>query len=91
MLVAGITVLPVSLLLLASRLWQASCFCKFLMVPVAGLSAITDFTGVANGVVGVSTVSFEHAVAGGPAVNVLPAVEAFLLLVVSLLILMSLF
>jgi hypothetical protein len=61
------------------------------MVPVAGLSAITDFTGVANGVVGVSTVSFEHAVAGGPAVNVLPAVEAFLLLVVSLLILMSLF
>jgi hypothetical protein len=61
------------------------------MVPVAGLSAIANFTGVANGVVGVPTVPFEHAVAGGAAVTVLPAVEAFLLLVVSLLILMSLF
>jgi hypothetical protein len=46
--------------------------------PVAGLSAIADVPGVTNGVVGVSAVPFEHAVAGGPAVTVFPAVDGVL-------------
>jgi len=46
--------------------------------PVAGLSAIADVPGVTNGVVGVSAVPFEHAVAGGPAVTGFPAVEGVL-------------
>ncbi len=34
--------------------------------------------GVTNGVVGVSAVPFEHAVAGGPAVTGFPAVDSVL-------------
>jgi hypothetical protein len=37
--------------------------------PVAVLSAIADIPGVTNGVVGVSAVPFEHAVAGFPVVK----------------------
>ncbi len=46
------------------------------MFPVAGLSSTADIPGVTNGVVGVSAVPFEHAVAGGPAVADFPAVPA---------------
>jgi hypothetical protein len=41
-----------------------------------GLSAITDVPGIINGVVGFSSVPFEHAVAGGPPVTGFPAVDA---------------
>jgi hypothetical protein len=37
-----------------------------------------DVPGVTNGVVGVSAVPFEHAVAGRPAVNGFPAVDGIL-------------
>ncbi len=51
-----------SLLLLASRLWQAFLLLlasfKFLMVPVAGLSAIAYLPGVSNDAVGISAVPF---------------------------------
>ena len=46
--------------------------------PAAGLSAIADVPGVASGVVGVSAVPFEHAVAGSPTVTGFPAVEGVL-------------
>ncbi len=46
--------------------------------PVAGLSAIADVPGVTNGVIGVSAVLFEHAVAGSPAVTGFSAVEGVL-------------
>ena len=42
------------------------------------LSAIADVPCVTNGVVDVSTVPFEHAVAGGPAATGFPAVEGVL-------------
>ncbi len=45
------------------------------MFPVAGLLSIADVPGITSGVVGVSTVPFEHAVASGPAVTGFPAVE----------------
>ncbi len=68
-----------SLLLLASRLWQAFLLLlasfKFL-VPGAG-STIADVPGVINDVVGVSVIPFEHAVAKGPAVAGGPAVTGF--------------
>jgi hypothetical protein len=60
-------------------------FLKFMMVSCCWSP------GVTNGVVGVSAVPFEHAVAGGPAVTGFPAVDAFLLLLVSLLIMVFLF
>ena len=47
--------------------------------------AIADVPGVTNGVVSISAVPFEHAVAGGP------AVDGVLLLLASPLILVSLF
>ncbi len=47
---------------------------------VVGLSVITDVPGVTNGVVGVSALPFEHAVAGGPAVTGFPAVDGVLAL-----------
>ncbi len=87
-----------SLLKLTSRLWQAfllllasfqllrvSCFL------VAGLSAIANIPGETNCVVGVSAVTFEHAVVGGPAVTGFLLLMVFLLLLASLLILVSLF
>jgi hypothetical protein len=43
--------------------------------PVAGLSAIADVPVVTNGDVCIPVVPFKHAVAGGPAVTGLPAVE----------------
>ncbi len=46
--------------------------------PVAGLSAIADVPGVINGVVGVSVVPFEPAVAGGPCCYCLPASDGVL-------------
>jgi hypothetical protein len=74
--------LLVSLLLFASRLWQAFLLLlasvKFLIISVVCLSAIADVPGVTNGVVGVSAVPFEHAVPGGPAVTGFPAVEGVL-------------
>ena len=48
------------------------------MVPVAGLSAIAYLPGETNGVVGVSDVPFEDAVAGDPAVIGFSAVEGVL-------------
>jgi hypothetical protein len=42
------------------------------------LSAIADVPCVTNGVVDVSTVPFEHAVAGSPAVTGFPALEGVL-------------
>ena len=51
-----------------------------------------DIPDVTNGVVGVSAVPFEHAVASGPAVTGFPAVDSVLAVAIaSLLILMSLF
>ncbi len=55
------------------------------------VSAIADVPGVTNGVVGVSAVPFEHAVAGGPAIAGFLLLNVFLLLLASLLILVSLF
>ena len=40
--------------------------------------AIADVPGVTNGVVSISAVPFEHAVAGGPAVTGFPAVDSVL-------------
>jgi hypothetical protein len=45
--------------------------------PVAGLSAIADVPGVTNDVVGVSTVPFEHTVAGSPAVTAVTFVLSY--------------
>ena len=42
------------------------------------VSVIADVPGVTNGVVSVSAVPFEHAVAGDPAVTGFPAVEGVL-------------
>jgi membrane-bound ClpP family serine protease len=54
--------LLVSLLLFASRLWQAFLLLlasvRFLIISVVCLSAIADVSGVTNGVVGVSAVPF---------------------------------
>ncbi len=61
-----------------------------LRAPIAGLSFIDDTPGVNNGVVGVSAVPFEHAVAGRPAVTGFLLLAAFLLLLAPLLILVSL-
>jgi hypothetical protein len=47
-------------------------------LPVAGLSAIAGIPGVTNGVVGVSAVPFEHAVAGSRAVTGFPVVDGVL-------------
>ncbi len=62
-----------------------SCCCwrplSFWWFPVAGLSAIADVPGVTSGVVGISAVPFEHAVAGGHAVTGFPALEAVLAVV----------
>ncbi len=82
LLVAGATVVLVSLLLLAFRLWQAfllflSSF-KFLMVSCCWSLCYCWGSGVANGVVGVWAVPFEHVVAGGPAVTGFPAVDGVL-------------
>jgi hypothetical protein len=61
-LLLALLLLLVSLLLLASRLWQAFLLLlasfKFLMVPVAGLSAIAYLPGVSNDAVGISAVPF---------------------------------
>ena len=58
-----------------------SCCCwrplSFWWFPVAGLSAIADVPGVTSGVVGISAVPFEHAVAGGPSVAGVPVVTGF--------------
>ncbi len=68
-----------SLLLLASRLWILLYIAVAGVLSVsAGLFAIADVPGVNNGVIGVSAVPFEHAVAGGPAVTDFPAVEGVL-------------
>jgi hypothetical protein len=53
-------------------------------LPVASLSAITDVPGVTNGVVSVSAVPFEHAVAGDPAVTGFPAVDSVLAVAIGL-------
>ncbi len=62
------------------------CWCplSFWWFPVSSLSA--RVSGVINGVVGVSAVPFEHAVAGSPAVTGFPAVEGVLAVAFSLLI-----
>ncbi len=51
---------------------------KFRGFSVASLSAIADTPGVINGVVGVSAVPIEHAVAGGPAITGFPGVDCVL-------------
>jgi hypothetical protein len=63
-------------------------FFKFLMVPVAGLSA--GVPGVTNGVVCISAVPFKHDVAVLLLLDFL-LLRAFLLLLMFLLILVSLF
>ncbi len=67
-----------SLLLLASRKWQAFSLLLASLKFLAGLSDIADVPDVTNGVVGVSAVLFQHAVAGGPAVTGFSAVEGIL-------------
>ena len=47
----------------------------FLMVSCCWPLCYCDVPDVTNGVVGVSAVPFEHAVAGGPAVTGFPAVQ----------------
>ncbi len=54
------------------------CPFRSLWFPGAGLSAIADVPGVTIGVVDVSGIPFERAVAGGPAVIGFPAVERIL-------------
>jgi hypothetical protein len=51
---------------------------RVLKVPLVGLSAIAYVPGETNGVVGVSDVPFEDAVAGDPAVIGFSAVEGVL-------------
>ncbi len=67
-----------SLLLLASGLWKAFllllAFFKFLMVSCCWSLCYCVVPGVTDGVVDVSAVPFEHAVAGGPAVDDILAV-----------------
>ncbi len=82
------------LLLLAFLLWWAVMILSPLSswwFPAAGHSCIADFPGVTIGVVSVSAVPFEHAVAGGPAVTDFRLLNMFLLLLASLQILVSIF
>jgi hypothetical protein len=86
LLVAGVTVVAcVTDVCLHSDCDRHSCCCwhplSFWWFPVAGLSAIADVPGVTSGVVGISAVPFEHAVAGGLAVTGFPAVETVLAVV----------
>jgi hypothetical protein len=81
LLVAGATVVAcVTAVACISGSHSCCCWCPLSSwwFPVAGLSAIADVPGVANGVVGVPAVPFGHAVAGGPAVTSFPAVEGVL-------------
>ncbi len=84
-----------SLLILASRLWQAFLLLlasfQFLTGFLLLVSQLADIPGETNCVVGVSSVTLEHAVVGGPAVNGFLLLTVFLLLLASLLILVSLF
>jgi hypothetical protein len=79
---ALLLLLFVSLLLLASRNWQANSLLlasfNFLMVSSCWSLCYFDVPGVTNGVVGVFAVPFEHAVAGGSAVIGFSAVEGVL-------------
>ncbi len=82
LLVAGITVVAFATAVACIQSGRHSC-CSWRPLsswwfPVAGLSAIANIPGVTNGVVGVSAVPFEHAVAGGPAVTGFPAVKGIL-------------
>jgi hypothetical protein len=78
---AQLLLLLVTLLLLASRLWQAFLLLlaafKFLIVSCCW-SLCYWSSWCNNGVVGISAVPFEHAVAGGPAVTGFSAVDRFL-------------
>ncbi len=64
-----------SLLLLAS-LRTVAGFIVFVWVTT--VASIADVPGVTNSVVGISAVSFEHAVAGCPDVTGFPAVDGVL-------------
>jgi hypothetical protein len=78
MILQSSLMLLVSLLLLASRLWKAFLLLlesfKFLMVSCCWSLCYCKVPGVTDGVVGVSAVPFEHAVAGGFAVDGILAV-----------------
>jgi hypothetical protein len=56
---------------------------KFLMVSCCWPLCYCDVPDVTNGVVGVSAVPFEHAVASGPAVTGFPAVDGVLAVAIS--------
>jgi hypothetical protein len=82
LLVAGVTVVACVIASACIQTGRHSCCCWRPLCssgfPVAGLSAIADVPSVTGGVVGVSPVLFEHAVAGGPAVPSFPAVDGIL-------------
>jgi hypothetical protein len=79
-LLLALLLLLVSLLLHASRLWQAFLLFltsfKFLMISCCWSHCNCWRSWCKNSVAGVSAVPFKHAVAGGHAVTGFPAVDS---------------